>query len=175
MSAALETKRNHGQVAATSLLDLADALHRQHLKPTSDAYVTALKRLRAVDYDDREPLDPALRYAAELFLALEAMADAADHATKALRAKLAATMADSGAPGIYTAGHHVTPTTPERTVVITDEKALAAEHPDLFTTPQPKPDKKAIAFWLKGGRALKGAELSNGSEPGVRFSPTKAK
>ena len=166
---------NHSQTAAMSVVDVANALHSGHVKLSSDAYVAALRDLRTVDLAADRPLDPTLQAACELFLAVEQLQDAAEHAMKALREKIAATMADAGCPGIYTSGHHVTPTDAARSVVITDADALAARHPDLMTDPRPAPDKTLIGRALRDGMRVTGAELSNGGSPGVRFNSIRKK
>jgi hypothetical protein len=61
-----------------------------------------------------------------------------------------------------------------RLVVITDRHALALKHPELFSNPEPVPDRKAIGDALRKGAQLQGAHLSNGGESTLRITVKKA-
>lgn len=53
-------------------------------------------------------------------------------------------------------------------VVVTDEQALFSTRPDLFTTPEPIPNKTAIKASLNDGAELVGVELKRGYRLGVK-------
>jgi hypothetical protein len=61
-----------------------------------------------------------------------------------------------------------------RLVVITDRHALALSRPDLFTQPEPVPDRKAIGDELRRKKIISGASLSNGNEPVLRITVKKS-
>lgn len=166
-------KMNHSQNAAADLINFANEMHKIQVKPACDAWVPALARLRAISLENHHPLDQAFAALADLYFAATELENMGKHVQLALRSKLAASMAEHGSPGFYTSGHHVTPTEAARTVTITNQKALAADHPEMMVTPPAAPDKKAIAYALKNNRVIQGACLSNGGTPGVRFTSLK--
>ena len=110
-----------------------------------------------------------------LILAVEAMEDLAKDISTQLRTILRDTMEDAGCFSLGGEVHSLTLADAPRTTQITDAKALAAAHPELMTTPEPQPDRKAIADLLRRGRAVTGAELSNGGQPVLKITTKKVK
>ena len=149
------------------LLTIAEE-HNTPLATHVATYSAALTAVRS--HDD---VEARMRAVAELHLAAEAAEAGFAQAKVATRAALTTAMHESGCPGLYCAHHHVTPTEGARRVIVTDQAALAAQHPDLIVHPPPRPDTTAIGRALRSGVAVAGATLSNGSEPGIRFSATK--
>lgn len=156
-----------GRALSDMLLTIAEE-HNAPLAPLIVTYSAALTTLRSVD-----DLEDRMRAAAELLLASEAAEEGFAQAKDAARAALTTAFCESGAPGIYTMHHHVTPTAGARQVIVTDEAALAARHPDLMIVPPPKPDKTAISRLLRTGGRIEGATLSNGTSPGIRITANR--
>jgi hypothetical protein len=149
------------------LLSIAELSHAP-LAATVNAYSAAMTAVRTQD-----DIEARMRAVAELHLAAAAAEGAFKAAALDIRAALTTAMHESGAPGIYTLHHHVTPTEGARRLILTDTVALAARHPDLMIQPPPEPDKPEITRRLKAGQVVEGATLSNGSEPGIRFTSIK--
>jgi len=154
------------EALTSALLATAEDRHAP-LGPAVTAYSAAMTAVRAQD-----DLEARMRAIAELHLAAEAAAEAFKAAAATARAKLAEAFEASGCPGLYLAHHHVTPTEGARRVIVTDQAALAARHPELMTTPAPKPDTAAIAKLLRTGSEVAGCTLSNGGETGIRITAT---
>lgn len=156
--------------AAALLAPIAE-MHAKGVKPAADAWVDALRDLRAVPQDQPAPHEPTLRAACVLFKAAESLAKDSKRVADELRDLIAASFASTGCPGVYIPGYSVKPAEAAQTVIITDATAIAAHHPDLMTEPRPpEPDRTTIGKVLREGFRVTGAELSNGGPPGVRFT-----
>ncbi len=167
---------NGNQSAADSVRAVLEAIHKDDIKPVSDQWSAGMRALRAVDQDQPAPYEPTLRAGVQLLIALEAMVKVTKETVDILRGEIARSMAETGCPGLYLEHHHVTPVEGQRAVLITDEAALAAAHPDLLTNPKPAPDKRAIASRLRAGEPLTGAVLANElPKPGIRINTIKSK
>ena len=153
-------------LASSPLIAIIDAVHAQHIKATSDQWVAALRQARATPHDP----DNAT---VGLIVAAEALEDAAKHAQSVLRGHLAESMERDGVTGFETQFHQVTRRKANQVALITDEKAVAAAHPELMTTPEPKPDRTEIARRLRKGERIQGAELTNGGAPVLVLSAKK--
>ena len=153
-------------ITASPLMAVIDAAHAQHIKSTSDRWVVALRQARATpDNPDNATVD--------LIIAAEAMEDAAKHVQSVLRAQLIESMERDGVTGFETAHHQITRRKANQVALITDEKGLAAAHPELMTTPEPRPDRTEIARRLRKGDQIAGASLTNGGAPVVVISAKK--
>nr|WP_321985369.1 siphovirus Gp157 family protein [uncultured Lichenicoccus sp.] len=153
-------------LVTSPLMAVIDAVHMQHIKATSDQWVAALRRARATP---EEPDNATV----DLIIAAEAIEDAAKHAKAVLRERLGESMERDGVTGFETAHHQITRRKANQVALITDEKALAAQHPELMTTPEPRPDRTEIARRLRKGDRIQGAELTNGGAPVVVISAKK--
>ncbi|WP_182356525.1 siphovirus Gp157 family protein [Komagataeibacter europaeus] len=81
---------------------------------------------------------------------------------KELRKSLAADMEETGTLGLFSDKYEGGLSRSPQELVITDEKALRAAHPDLF---EPQPDKLnrvELTKALKRGERIDGVTLSNG-------------
>lgn len=151
----------------SSLVAIIDALHSQHIRPSADAWVTALREARA------NPADPD-RATLALILAAKRLEGDGKHAAAVLRRELTASMEQDGVTGFDGPNHTASRRPASRLVQITDAKALAAAHPELMLPQEPVPDKKEIGRRLRAKETIAGAVLSNGGAPVLTISAKKA-
>jgi hypothetical protein len=152
--------------AATDLLRDAMLMTLHPVGPAVVAVKTAQTKLR-----DAEHITEAFLAAGALILAIEALEDVANNAAGVSRAILREQMADAGCYSLGGEAFSLTLADAPRSVQITDPSALP---PEMMTTPEPQPDRKAIAAALKNG-PVPGAALSNGGAPTLRISPKRTK
>lgn len=106
---------------------------------------------------------PAMRAVANLIMAAEVLEEAAGLLRQDARAALGDVMA-LGATQFETEAHVISVKDSTRSVIITDAEAVP---PDLWSTPEPKPDKTEIGKLLRRGERVPGAELANFTRPVV--------
>ena len=145
------------------LLNVVNALHQQHIKPSADGWRDALLAARSYPAD----VD---RLTVKLILAMAALQDAAKHAEAVLRQELAVSMERDGVTGFDTEFHSVVRAKGPRRAQVEDRQALAAAHPDLMIAQDPKPDMNEIARRLKAREIVTGASLSNGGPSLIRIT-----
>ncbi len=98
----------------------------------------------------------ALRSATDIFAAMRAvdsaslaladLASVASQLSEQMRLSLVATMEKEGAPSFENEGHVTSTRRTPKTVEIIDAAAVPAE---FMTTPEPRPDTRKIAAWLR--------------------------
>jgi hypothetical protein len=136
--------------------------------------VTSVKASQA-DAGNAEHITDAFLSAGALILALESLEDCAKEAARDAREVLRDAMADAGCYSLGGEAFGLALADAPRTVNITDRDALLKARPDLFSTPEPSPDRKAIADELRKGRAIEGAALGNGGPSILRINTKRTK
>jgi hypothetical protein len=155
---------------ATTALVSAVMVHMRHVGPA----VESVKHARTAVFE-ADDLTDGYMATARLILALEALEDTSKQIAADARKILRDRMATDGCYSHGAEDMTITLADAPRTAQITDMKALMAAHPELVTTPDPQPDRKAIADLLRKGRSVEGAHLSNGGDPVLKLITKKAK
>jgi hypothetical protein len=136
-----------------------------HALPDASALYTARQdALGAID------LVECMQAAARLILAAERLKDLAEAQERAMRAALAATMADTGCPSVRIAGFTVSVVEPAPKLAI-DMDAL----PDRYKARQEKivANTMLIKGALENGATIPGVSTTNGGAPHVQFRSRK--
>jgi hypothetical protein len=145
-----------------------DALQAPDTAPLGSA-ITAFKAAHGTLRDAEDIID-AMRDAAGLILAAEAIKDAAGEIEATMRRKLAVVMVDTGAPSLRLEHHTISVTEPGLRLRVADPKALPASY---LKARDPVPDMKAIeAAWAEGKRPA-GVFQDNGGAPFVSIRARK--
>lgn len=122
-------------------------------------------RTAQADYREADDIMEVMGAAAGMILALEAMKKAAADAETATRAALAEAMS-LGATQFRTISHVISLKAGVPGAIITDGALVPRE---LWSAPEPTPDRTEIAKRLRRGEQIPGATLSNGAAPSVQI------
>lgn len=134
------------------------------LRPVAAA-INALRQAQ-VGMSRVEDLVEVMQAATAVVLACDAAHHFAKQAEQDIRQALAEAMA-TGATTFHTEQHTVSLRAASRKVVVTDAALLPPRFMVQPPTPPPAPDLSAIAFQLRNGEAVPGAQLNNGGAPTV--------
>ncbi|WP_367159940.1 siphovirus Gp157 family protein [Kozakia baliensis] len=135
----------------SEVLDRANDLHRDAIKPAFDAYVEALKAMRAAN----DPDGPAIA----AIVSLEALQKAAKEMESTLRAKVTASLDESGVLGFEAGAYEVSRVRPKPQADVLDLEAIRHAAPDLFEPQPDKLNKTELTKRLRKGEEIPGAQM----------------
>ena len=131
--------------------DVAAKAYSEGIKPAFDSMIDAMKLMKTAN----DP-DPG---AVMCIVALEQLETTAKAMRERLREAVRKSCDESGTISFPAGPYDVTRTLPEPTTLVTDEKALRAAMPSLFSPQPDKLDRATLTKRLRRGETIPGATL----------------
>jgi len=132
-------------------LDIANAAYAEHIKPSFDRMVNAMRLMRSANDPDTG--------AVLCIEALDALAKDCAAMRDELREGVRQSCDESGTISFEAGPYLVTRTRPDPAATVTDEVALRAAMPSLFSPQPDKLDRATLTKRLRRGETIPGATL----------------
>jgi len=132
-------------------LDIANAAYAEHIKPSFDRMIDALKQMRSANDPDTG--------AVLCIEALDALAKDCAAMRDELREGVRQSCDESGTVSFEAGPYLVTRTRPDPAATVTDEVALRAALPSLFSPQPDKLNRPELTKRLRRGETIPGATL----------------
>lgn len=132
-------------------LDIANTAYAEHIKPSFDRMVNAMRLMRSANDPDTG--------AVLCIEALDALAKDCTAMRDELREGVRQSCDESGTISFEAGPYLVTRTRPDPAATVTDEAALRAAMPSLFSPQPDKLDRATLTKRLRRGETIPGATL----------------